>query len=207
LKSNFLVALAALPLAAAANAGNVQANNAEAQQAAETSSNQQAELAEAHAIIEIMFPPATRQKMFDDMLSSLMAQMRQGLLADSPTDPGVNAILSKFLDKSIDAQKQLLQRHTPAIMAAMAVAYINEFSLAELTDVHAFAMTPSGRRYLTRSLAMVSDPAVAKVNAVMIADSQKLAVAMRDELKAEIAAYREAHPEADTKPEAEAKVN
>ena len=37
--------------------------------------------------------------------------------------------------------------------------------MAELKDVHAFAMTPSGGRLSARSLAIATDPAVRKVNA------------------------------------------
>ena len=89
----------------------------------------------------------------------------------------------------------------PAMFEAMAIAYSNEFSMAELKDIRAFATTPSGSRYLSRSLAMATDPAVRKVNAAMIADAQKLSLTMIEELKARIAAYLEEHPEADAKPE------
>ena len=55
------IALAGLSLAPSA---------AIAQQASELQSESQAELAEARAIIDIMLPPATRQKMLDDLTMS-----------------------------------------------------------------------------------------------------------------------------------------
>jgi hypothetical protein len=166
---------------------------------------QQAELAEAQAIIDVMLPPAQRQKMFDDMLTTITNQMRQGMQTEALADPGVNAIVSKYLDRMVEAQKPLLQKHVPAMTEAIATAYSNEFSLAELKDIHAFANTPSGRHYLSRSLALVSDPAVAKVNMAMIKETQQLILGMRDDLKAELLAYYEAHPEAITKGKADAK--
>jgi hypothetical protein len=178
--------------------------SAAAQQPSGTQSDSQAELAEARAILEIMLPPPQRQKMFDDMLGSLNAQYQQGLIADSVKDPGLKAIISESLDKSLASQKPLLQKHIPAMLDAMALAYSNEFSLAELKEIHAFAMTPSGGHYLSRSTAIIGDPAVAKVNSAIIADSQELALAVRDELKAKIAAYLEAHPEVNEEGEDEA---
>jgi len=165
----------------------------------------QAELAEARAIIDVMLPPSQRQKIFDDMLTTITNQMRQGMQPEALADPGVNAIVSKYLDKMVEAQKPLLRKHVPAMTEAMATAYSNEFSLAELKDVHAFANSPSGRHYLSRSLALVSDPAVAKVNMAVMADSQRLILTMRDDLKAELLAYFQAHPEALVKHEADAK--
>jgi hypothetical protein len=134
----------------------------------------------------------------------LNAQYQQGLIADSVKDPGLKAIISESLDKSLASQKPLLQKHIPAMLDAMALAYSNEFSLAELKEIHAFAMTPSGGHYLSRSTAIIGDPAVAKVNSAIIADSQELALAVRDELKAKIAAYLEAHPEVNEEGEDEA---
>lgn len=164
--------------------------------AAGQSANDQAERAEAHAIIDIMLPPDSRDKMLDDMMSSLGSQMRQATKASAPTDPGARAIIDKYLDRVEAEQRPLLRKHQPALLAAMETAYVNEFTLAELKDIHSFARSPSGRHYLSRSLALVSDPAVVKVNTAMIAEAQQGFLAMRQELTAELLAYYEAHPDA-----------
>ena len=183
-----------VPIASACLIASIPASAA-AQQRSGTQSNSQAELAEARAILEIMLPPTQRQKMFDAMLDGFNAQFQRGLISDSVKDPGLKAILTESLDKSLAAQKPLLLKHVPALMDAMALAYSNEFSLAELKEIHAFATTPSGGHYLSRSTAIVGDPAVAKVNSAIFADSEMLALAIREELKDKIAAYLDAHPE------------
>jgi len=194
-----------VPMLGASLVASMPASAATQQADVTQQSNEQTELAEAHAITEIMFPPSTRQKMFDDMLASIMGQLRQSLFADSPTDPGMQAILSRFFDRSVAAQKLLLQKNMPAMVGAMETAYVNEFSLAELKDIRVFAMSPTGRHYLSRSLALINDPAVAKVNMAMFTESQKQSLALRDELKAEIAAYRQEHPQTLPEPKTEPK--
>lgn len=158
-----------------------------------------AELAEARAIIEIMYPSAERQKTFDKLMTDISAQFRQSVPPDTLTDPGLNAIVHEFLDSSMRRVRPVLHKHLPDTMAAMAVAYTNEFSLAELKDIHAFAQTPSGRRYLSRSVAIISDPAVAKVNSAMMTELFELNTAMRAELRDEILAYLKVHPDVAAK--------
>ena len=162
--------------------------SATAQQAPVPQSDSQAELTEARAIVDVVLPPAKRQKMFESVMESLMAQTKQGLASTLPADTGMKAILDEFIAKNLEAQKPVLQKHMPATIEAIAVAYTHEFSLAELKDIRAFATTPSGSHFLSRSSALLADPAVAKVNSEMIADSQKVSLALRDELKAKIAA-------------------
>lgn len=161
--------------------------------------DQPAKLAEAHAIIDIMFPPAERQQTFDKLIDQFASQYRASIPAEALADPGVRAILDKYLDKAREMQRPLIARHMPQIFDATAIAYTHEFSLAELKDIHAFALTPSGRHYLSRSAALIGDPAVAKANAALLADAQQIMKSMFPELMADLVAYMKAHPDVAAK--------
>jgi hypothetical protein len=168
---------------------------ASAQSVAAAPSDDAAELTEAHEIISIMFPPAQRQGMMDKMVSDLMAPMRQNLLVQDVSDPGLKALISEFFDTSLKRQLPLMQAHLPKMLDAMAVAYTHEFSLAELKDIHTFASSSSGSHYLSKSIAIVSDPAVMKVNGEMMAEAQRQSKELIAEFQKKLMAYMEAHPE------------
>jgi len=84
----------------------------------------------------------------------------------------------------------------------MAEAYSHEFTLGELKDIHAFASTPSGKHYLSRSTAIIGDPAVAKVNTAMFKDIHDATQEMMPALKDKVMAYVKAHPDVAAKIEA-----
>jgi hypothetical protein len=164
-----------------------------------------AKLAEAHAIIAIMFPPAERKKMIDDMLTNLSAPMRKSLPLEAISDPGFKKLMTDFLDETLAEQRPLLQRNMPKMLDAMAIAYTHEFSAAELKDIHAFAQTPSGTHYFSRTTAIMGDPAVGKVMSEMMVDAQATAKPMLAGFKEKVIAYLKAHPDVAAKIEAEAK--
>ena len=172
------------------------AGNAAAQGAAATQAVDSAKLAEAHAIINIMFPPATRAQMMEKMMTDLTAPARQNLPIDGITDPGLKALFKDYMDNLFAAERPVIIRHLPAITDAMAVAYTHQFSLAELKDIHAFALSPSGSDYFSHVMTVVGDPAVLKVNAELIADAQQAAKASVGGFKDKLVAYVKAHPDA-----------
>lgn len=164
-----------------------------------------AKLAEAHAIIAVMFPPAERKRMMDKLLTQLSAQFSAGFPAAFMTDPGLKAIVDDFMARAHGRQLAVLQKHMPSIFEATAIAYTHEFSLAELKDIHAFAETPAGRHYLSRATALIGDPAVANANKALIVDAQALTKSMLPELKEKLVAYVKAHPDVAAKIAAKAK--
>jgi hypothetical protein len=172
---------------------------------AQSQPDQAAKLAEAHAIIAVMFPPAERQRMLDKMQSDVMAQMRPLLPAALMADPGLKTIIDSYIKEAMQRQRAIMQKHQPQLFEAMAAAYTHEFSLAELKDIHSFAESPSGAHYLSKSTAIVGDPAVAKVNTAMFADLHALTQAMMPDLKEKILAYLKAHPDVAAKLEAASK--
>jgi hypothetical protein len=176
-------------------------------QSAVPNANDPAELIVAHSVIEILFPPMQRQAMMDKMMADLMAPIRQNMPTESITDPGLLAIMNGMLDKVQELQRQQTHKHFPAILDAMAIAYSNEFTLAELKDVYTFAQTSSGRRYLSRSSALVSDPAMLKVYSTMIVDSRESMKPTLEQFSVKVREYLKAHPEVAKKMAAKTEKN
>jgi len=164
-------------------------------QAAAPTAEQAAKLNEARAIIRIMFPPAERQVMMDKLVADLTGQFRTMLPVDAMADPGLKAIVDDFLQKALERQRPVLQRHMPEQLEAMAIAYAREFSLAELKDIHSFAGTPSGGHYFAKAISVVGDPAVAKANTATIAEIHAVTQEMVPELQGKLIAYLKEHPD------------
>jgi hypothetical protein len=184
----FIVAIAGLALATGVSAG------ASAQEA--SSADQQAELTEARAIMELMFPPAEREQTFGVLIGQAVEQFRASVPVDSVTDPQLRAILERHFDSIPERLGPTISRHLPKIIEATASAYTHEFTLAELKDIHAFAQSPSGEHYLNRSAALVGDPDVATVNTAFFAEVQEIQAAFQNDLITELSAYIAEHPEA-----------
>jgi len=94
-----------------------------------------------------------------------------------------------------ERQRAVMMKHLPIQMQAMATAYAREFSLAELKEIHAFAATPAGSHYLSQSLAIIGDPAVAKANTDEIAEIQTATQDLIPAFKEKAIAYLKAHPD------------
>lgn len=199
--SFFLMCLAA-PVATPAIA---QATAANAQQPMSIVASPASKRDMAHAIIDIMFPPAQREAMMDKLISDMMTPIRQNMPSTGFTDPGLKALLNTFMDKVQAQQQQQIQKHFPELLDAMATAYTNAFSMDELRDVLTFALTPSGGRYLSRSVTLASDPAVAKVYSAMIVEGNALNKPLLEQFKTQVMDYLKAHPEVAQKMAAQAK--
>lgn len=156
----------------------------------------EAELAEARAIMDIVFPPAEREETFGVLMEQTLDQFRGSLPLDD-ADPGLRDILDRYLDRVPARLAPTLRAHLPLIIEATAVAYTNEFTLEELRDIHAFARSPSGKRYLQRSTALMGDPAVAAANTAYFTDVMAVDGEMRRELVEELNAYFESRLESE----------
>ena len=163
--------------------------------AVQAASDQAAELAEARAIIAIMFPPAQRQQMMAKMMENVTTPMRQALNFPGMDDPGLKRILDDFLNRALAEQLTVANKHFPHLLEAMATAYSSEFTIAELRDIHAFARTPAGSHYLSKSTAILGNPAVMKANTSLFAESKAVTDRLMPELKAQVTDYLAKHPE------------
>ena len=191
------VAAASILLATAANAAPVRAPAA-------AQPDEAAKLAEARAIVEIISPATERQKTLDTMLPKVVAQFRPKLPPDIAADAGLTAIIDDASKDMMNEVRPVLLKHLPDMAEANAVAYTHEFSLAELKQIHAFAQTPVGHHYLSRSPFLLTDPAVAKANSAMIAEIHEVSVPAEAQLKDKLIAYLTAHPELAAKLKADA---
>lgn len=171
-------------LAAALASGTAMAQGSEA-----------AEIAEARAIIGAVMPPEQRNAMVEQVINQLTGQLADSLDLDKLGDPGLLALFTDYRKDLIVAFMPKVRENLPKIAEAMAVAYTHEFSLAELKDIHAFADTPAGRHYLSRSAAIIGDPTVAAVNTAHMRELQIVAAPKMAEFKKRVLAYFEAHPE------------
>lgn len=156
-------------------------------------------LDDARAIIATIIPPDKQAETFGSVVATIMAQMRANASRQA-LDPGLKQVIDRFLDTLPDRLAPVTQRHAPQIVEAMAHAYTREFSGEELKELRAFAATPVGRHYLSRSAALIADPDVAAANAAYSRDAMELAAAMRPELIAAVNGYLAEHPEAAARP-------
>ena len=163
---------------------------------AQEAADRQAELTEARAIMEIMFPPAEREQTFATLVGQVVDQFRASMPADAITDPQLRAILDRNFDSIPERLRPTIAKHLPNIIEATASAYTHEFTLAELKDIHAFAQSPSGEHYLKRSAALVGDPDVAAVNTTFFAEVQEIQSAFQQDMIGELSTYIAEHPEA-----------
>jgi hypothetical protein len=148
-----------------------------------------ASFALAKDVVETIIPPEQADTMMQQMMGSIMTQMQQALGSDV-SDPGLRALLDRKMNSMPARFGPLLSKHLPSIRAAMACAYVREFSLQELREIGGFAGSPAGKHYLSRSMAMVSDPTVVMANQAYFSDAKVYFDSLRDELKSEIGEYQ-----------------
>lgn len=178
---------------------------AAAQPVAAAQGDQAAKLAEAHAIIATIFPPDQREAMFTKLQRDIVNQISVVLPAVFRTDPGLKAIFDDFKEDALTKQRAIMLKRLPVQMEAMAGAYTREFSLAELKDIHAFALTRSGGHYLSKSLSIIGDPEVAKANSETVAEINTVTQALLPAFKEKAMTYLKAHPDVAAKVAAEGK--
>jgi hypothetical protein len=178
---------------------------AQAQPASAAQADDPAKLAEARAIVAAIFPPQQRPEMVKNLLNQFVAQFQSAVPTglESLHDAGLNAIMDKFRAGIPDDLAPVVEAHLPQIIDATASAYTHEFSLAELKDIHAFAQTPAGAHYLSKSTQMMGDPSIVAANKAYMVDVVTLAKAKEAEVKSDLLDYIKAHPDLQKKIEAQ----
>jgi hypothetical protein len=164
-----------------------------------------AKMAEAQAVVAGVMPPEQRDQMVEQATRDLTGQIAASLDLDEIGDDGLVALFNAYRKDVMTAVMPTVHANMPKLSDAIAVAYTHEFSLAELKDIRAFAQTPSGKHYLSRSSAILGDPAVAAANTAYLRDVQKASAPTLEAFKAKVIAYFEAHPEVAKKVAAAAK--
>ena len=148
----------------------------------------------AREIVDTIMPPAKRTEMAMTMARALADQMRVAVMAQLD-DQGLRQIVEAHLSKSIENAAPLYERHMPLVAEAMMRAYVREFSLAELQQIRAFAASPAGAHYFSRSTALISDPDVAVANSALMAAAQRTAQTENAALRETVRNYMAKHPD------------
>lgn len=153
------------------------------------------ELAEARSIIAVMFPPQQRDAQVRAMMADLTKQSSAAMDLDKlGSDPGLRKIFDTYLAGIPDKLMPLVREHFPRILEATAIAYTNEFTLEELRELNRFAATPTGAHYLSRSSALLGDPAVAAANTAYFAALRTVQQKEVESLRQQVMAYLKANP-------------
>lgn len=155
-----------------------------------------ARIAVAREIVAIAWPAETRNATMKRLLSAFTDQFKGSMDLDSIEDEGLRTIVVDFLDSIPDILKPAVEDFLPDQMEAIAGAYARLYSRPELEDILAFARTPSGQAFLSRSTEVMSDPAVAAANTAYFKQVHALSQKAAADLQARIEAYANLQPAA-----------
>lgn len=172
-----------------------------------------ATLAEARLVVGRLVPPGTYKKILGPMMDSVMTSMTDNMkalpLRQLAEMGGLDAKQTEALDKikldevmaiydphwrersqlqtraMFDAMGDFFTTIEPELREAMAHAYANHFSLAELTDIDHFFATASGGKFAAQYMTVATDPA-------MIAEMQSMMPKMMQHLPEFVAAAQKA---------------
>lgn len=142
----------------------------------------------ANGIVEAIIPADQSDRIMRQLMSAIGQQMRTAWIGEV-SDPGLQTIIDRYLDNLPKLLSPVTAKHIPDQKRAIACAYTHEFSIEELREAAAFAATPAGKHYLSRSSAVLSDPAVAASNQAYLADAKTVVDAAETELKAQVTSY------------------
>jgi len=145
-----------------------------------------AKLVIARDIVAIAFPADKREAIFGNAIDAMLDQMRATMFSSMKNDPGAEKIVNGKVDGFVAGSKVILRSHIPSMLDALAEAYTREFNEAELTEMHAFAKTDTGRHFFQRSSAVMSDPSFKAANEAYMRDLMPSIEKMRTELVEEL---------------------
>jgi len=122
-------------------------------------------LEKGHGLVDLVLPPAERDRMFERIMNATMSNMVAGMM-DGQTglrevmdkNPRVRAEFMAFIDRQRQLALEDLRDATPALVDAYARFYARSFTAGELDEIIAFVRTPTGAKYLSRSTEIMTDP-------------------------------------------------
>jgi hypothetical protein len=144
-------------------------------------------LAIARQVIDLSFPPEGRHAMLMSASDTMTDQARAAVAeATGGDNEAMTAIMQRFLDRMRVLTDRAIAEHSPALFGAMARAYARNFTRDELVQIRAFVSTPTGRKYLQKSMEMLADPDVARANTAYMTSILTAMEPMRVELQREL---------------------
>lgn len=136
-----------------------------------------ARIAAARELIDLLMPPATRAQMMEGMMTPMLANLRQGMTQNPDFagamngDARVKSLFDTFMQRQQERTMTLLRTSLPGMSDAMARAYARRFDVAQMREIKAFFLTPTGRLYMQQSYTIMADPDVAAWQRTMMATS------------------------------------
>ncbi|XUU60300.1 DUF2059 domain-containing protein [Erythrobacter sp. HA6-11] len=174
----FLAAAAALSFTSPTLAQEVGAQS--------TAEESQIRLKLAQDIVEISYPPETREPMFAAVSRQMEAQMLQSLKSSMRIDDDALAIIERWqADVSAETDAALM-RHIPNIMEGWAQSYAAIFSEDELRDILAFVSTDTGKTYMLKSVDVVTHEHFAKANQQFMDETMEIVTGRLPQLMDEL---------------------
>ncbi len=159
-------------------------------------SEQEARVPAAQAVVLQLFPEGTYAKMMDETLAPMMDSL-MGTIAGSPAiqlmaltglapseltlvdeanlaqagellDPNASVRNAEIASVTMSLISDVVVKIEPSYRAGLARAYAVRFSEEELTDLNAYFATPVGQKYASESFLIFADPQVmASMNEMM----------------------------------------
>jgi hypothetical protein len=146
-----------------------------------------ARLVAARKLIEDIVPRQKRDGMVDGIVRPMMANMRDAMMrSPDMTDlfkqhPMMRDQMLQFLDSETERSLGVAHDTMPVLFEAMATAYARQFTLDQMADMQRFFTSPTGKVYVERVPAVMSDPAITAAQRVMM---EKSFEGMQDRIKA-----------------------
>jgi hypothetical protein len=141
----------------------------------------------ARKMLSQMIPPEKRAAMVETIVRPMMANMRQSF-EQSPefkklfaANPEARKQMLAFIDQETERSLRIARDSMPAMYDAMAIAYARQFTPEQLADIQRFYMSPTGRIFLDRTPAVMSDPALMAAQRAMM---EKALEGLQDRAKA-----------------------
>ena len=157
--------------------------------AQEPTSAEPARLVVARQIVDIAYPPEEREAMFMATVDQMEAQMLQSLSGQIKEDGAID-IIRDFQKEARADQERILRSHIPNLMDGWTRAYADIFSAKELSDILAFLKTETGRTFMMRNAAIMSNPHFAQANQAFMDESMSATMAKIPDLMKSLIDYR-----------------
>ena len=125
-------------------------------------------LSAARAVLDVIMPPVTREKMIESMIKSMMGNLSQSIFenpemkAALEADQRASTILQRFFTRQQENSLAIMKKDFPGMIDAMAHAYARRFTTIQLADMQKFFETSTGRIYVEQAATIMSDPDIAK---------------------------------------------
>jgi hypothetical protein len=170
-----------------------------AQEAAAVSKAESRPLEMARDLIGTIYPVERRDRMIIDMATSLGIQSAAPRIKEIE-DEGAQQIVADHVAGMMGRMRPLLQVHIPKMLDAMAYAYAETFTYAELEAIRDFARTEAGKAYFSRSPALVNHPRAVEVNKSLFNHTKIFSEAEQEALRQKLQAYFESNAQAGSQP-------